>query len=152
MSFLSNVETDLGIVETDIVNFFATTLPNFEHKVASEVETAATWLVDKALPWLEAHGQEISADVSGLVGIVASLGTGVPVGVLTAATALNSGVQLVNAAIAAAQQSATQQAAAGASVVKEALSAGAAAYEGLKTAQVATSQAQAAVAVAKPAS
>lgn len=156
MSVLSNVEAKLGIIETDIVHFFTTTLPNFEHKVESEVQQAASWLVNKALPWLEAHGQEIAGDVAGVVGVLgvvaASGGTGIPIAVLTAAQKLNTGVALVNTAIAAAEQAATASAASGASVLAQAIAAGGGAYAGLKDAQAATAEAQkAVVATATPA-
>lgn len=134
MSVLSDVEAKLGIIETDVVNFF--------YKVEADVNAAATWLVQKALPWMEAHGQEITNDVTGLVSVVAAAGIGIPAPVLTAAAALNTGVALVNDAIAAAQQSASS----GGSNVQQAVAAGAAAYAGLKTAQSATATAQAHVA------
>ena len=147
MSTLAEIETTLGIVETDVVKFFSTTLPNLENKVASELNTAAVWFNTKALPWLSAHGQEIANDVVGLVGIVAAVGIGIPAPVLAAAGALNSAVSLVNTAIAAQQQAASQ----GASAIQQSIAAGSAAYQGLKTAQIATSQAQATVASAPPA-
>jgi hypothetical protein len=140
VSTLSDLETKLGIVETDIVKFFSTTLPALENKVVNEVTAAAVWLDTKALPWLSAHGSEIAADVLGLVSIAAAAGTGVPAVVLAAASALNSGVTLVNEAIAAQQQAASQ----GASSIGQAVAAGAAAYQGLKTAQIATATAQSA--------
>lgn len=147
MSVLSNLEKDLGVIETDVVNFFSVTLPNIEHKIESELQTAATFFVTKALPWMEAHGQEIATDLTGVVGIVAAAGVGIPAPVLAASVVLNKGVSLVNDAIAAAQQAA----AGGASAIGEAIAAGGAAYAGLKTAQVATSQAQAHVAAGSPA-
>ena len=142
MSFLSDVEAKLGIIETDVVQFFSVTLPKIETTVVTDIETAASWLINKALPWMSAHGQEISTDVLGLVGIAASVGIGVPAPVMAAAAALNSGVSLVNQAIAAAQQAA----AGNASAVQQAVAAGTAAYQGLKAAQSATATAQAHVA------
>jgi hypothetical protein len=138
MSFLSDTEARLGIIETDVVQFFSVTLPKIETAVEADITAAASWLVNKALPWMSAHGQEISTDVLGLVGVVASLGIGVPAPVMAAAAALNEGTTLVNAAIAAAQQAA----AGNKSAVQQAVAAGTAAYQGLKTAQIATSQAQ----------
>jgi hypothetical protein len=139
VSVLSDLEAKLGIVETDVVNFFAT--------AKADIAAAATWLVTKALPWMEAHGQEIATDVTGLVGVVAAAGVGVPAPVLAASVALNEGVALVNDAISAAQQSA----ATGGSSVQQAVAAGAAAYAGLKTAQGATAVAQSAIAAPQPA-
>lgn len=147
MSFLSTIETDLGIVETDVVQFFSVTLPKIETAVVADLTAAASWLVNKALPWMSAHGQEISTDLVGLVGIVAAAGIGVPAPVMAAAAALNTGTALVNQAIAAAQQAA----AGNATAVQQAVAAGTAAYQGLKAAQVATAQAQAHVASTSPA-
>jgi hypothetical protein len=141
MSFLSDFEKEAGIVETDVVNFFATTLPNFEHKVESEIQTAATWFDTKALPWMAAHGQEISQDIVGVIGvagtIAAAAGTGLPVPVMAAAAAFNTANSLVQQALAAQQQSASQ----GGSAVQQTIQAGLAAYQGLKTAQKATASA-----------
>jgi phage-related protein len=129
MSTLSDVEAKLGIIETDVVKFFSTTLPAFEQKIVTDVQAVAQ-VFDNVLQWIGAHGQEIATDVAGLVGVVAAAGIGIPAPVLAASTALNTAVSLVDTAIAA------QQAAA----------AGSAAYQSLKTAQIATSTAQATVA------
>lgn len=145
MSFLSDVETRLGIVETDVVKFFSTTLPAFEKEVAADIEKIAQDF-DNILQWIGAHGQEIANDVVGLIGIVAAAGVGITAPVLAAAAALNQAVSLVNQAIAAQQQ----VQAAGGTALQQAVAAGGAAYQGLKTAQIATSQAQAAVAKPVP--
>jgi len=144
MSTLTNIENTLGIVETDVVNFFSTTLPKIESEVATAINTVAQDF-DNVLQWLGAHGQEIASDVAGLLGIVAAAGVGIPAPVLAAAAALNTAVGLVNTAVAAQQQSASS----GGTALQQAVSAGSAAYQSLKTAQIATSQAQ--QTVAKPA-
>ena len=148
MSVLANLEADLGIVETDVVHFFSVTLPNFEQKVAADVEAAASWLVNKALPWMEAHGQEIATDIAGLVGVAATAaaaGVPIPVAVLAAGQTLNTAVAAVNAAIAAAQ--AASAAKVGSGTVQQAIAAGQAGYASLKAAQQATAAAQSAVAL-----
>lgn len=141
MSVLSDLEAKLGIVETDVVKFFTVTLPADVAKAEAELQTIAQKF-DDALQWVGAHGQEIAADVAGLLGIVAALGTGIPAPVLTAAAGLNSALALVNQAIAA--QQAAQ--ASGASALAQAVSAGSAAYQALKASQSATAVAQAHVA------
>jgi hypothetical protein len=141
MSVLSDVEAKLGIVETNVVNFFATTLPNIEKVIVADLEAIALDF-DKALQWMGAHGQEIANDVVGLIGIVAAAGVGIPAPVLLAAAGLNTAVSLVNQAIAAQQQAAV----AGKDSLAQAVAAGAAAYQALKTVQSATATAQANVA------
>lgn len=139
MSVLSTLETDLGIVETDVVNFF--------HTVPADVEAAATWFDTKALPWLSAHGQEIAQDVEGLIGIVSAVaGVPVPASVLAAQAALNLAVNSVNAAVAAQQASVAQ----GGTAIQQAIAAGGAAYQQLKSAQASTAVAQASVAQPTP--
>jgi hypothetical protein len=144
MSVLSDIEAKLGIVETDIVQFFSVTLPAIEQKVVTDVEAVAQKF-DNALQWMGAHGQEIATDVTGVLGVVAAAGVGIPAPVLAAAGALNTAVALVNQAVAAQQQS---QAAGGTSL-QQAVAAGSAAYASLKTAQSATAVAQSIVAVPK---
>jgi len=141
MSVLSDLEAKLGIVETDVVNFFSTTLPNWEKSIAAGINKLAADF-DDVLQWLGAHGQEIATDVAGIVGIVAAAGVGIPAPVLAASTALNAAVSAVNTAIAAQQASA----AAGGSNLQQAIAAGQAGYVALKTAQQATAAAQATVA------
>ncbi len=145
MSILSDVEKKLGIIENDVVHFFAVTLPADEKIIAADIEAIAGKL-DTALEWMGAHGQEIATDVLGLVGIAgtiaASLGTGIPAPVLAAAAGLNAAVSLVNKALAAKQAAA----AGGASNLSQAIAAGGAAYVALKGAQVDTAKAQATVA------
>lgn len=137
MSTLSNIENAIGVVETDVVSFFSTTLPALEQKIAADINIIAQDF-DNVLQWVGAHGQEIATDVAGLLGIVAAAGIGVPAPVLAAATALNTAVSLVNTAVAAQQQAA----ATGSTALQQAIAAGSAAYQAVKTAQIATSQAQ----------
>jgi hypothetical protein len=149
MSVLSDLEAKLGIVETDVVKFFSTTLPTFEKEVVADVQSIAQKF-DSALQWMGAHGQEIASDVAGVLGVVAAAGIGIPAPVLAAAGALNTAVSLVNTALAAQQQAA----ATGGTALQQAVAAGSAAYQSLKTAQSATAAAQSTVAAggAAPAS
>jgi hypothetical protein len=141
MSILSDIEAKLGVDETAVVNFFSTTLPDIEQKIEADVEFIAGKF-NIAVQWMGAHGQEIATDVLGLIGIAATAGIVPPAAVLAAAAALNSAVSLVNIALAAQQKSQ----AAGATNLAQAIAAGGAAYLQLKTAQIATAQAQAHVA------
>lgn len=133
MSFFHNPSFYVQTAEADIVKFFAT--------LKADVAVIEQDFLN-VLQWLEAHGQEIATDVAGLLGIIAAAGVGIPVPVLTAATALNTAVSAVNAAIAAQQQ----QASSGGTTGQQAIAAAAAAYQSLKNAQVSTAQAQAHVA------
>lgn len=133
MSFFNNPSFYIQTAEADIVKFFAT--------IKADVQIVEQDFLN-VLQWLGAHGQEIATDVAGLIGIVAAAGVGIPAPVLGAATALNTAVSAVNAAIAAQQQ----QAAAGGGVGQQAISAASAAYQSLKNAQISTAQAQAHVA------
>lgn len=140
MSALSNLETELGIIETDVVNFF--------HKAVADVEAAATWLDTKALPWLGAHAQEIAADVTGAIGIIGAVsGTPLPAAAIAAQGAIDLAASLVDKAVAAQQAAAAQ----GASAIQQAVAAGGAAYQGLKSAQASAAVLQSQVATPAPA-
>lgn len=146
MSVLSDLEVKLGIVETDVVSFFSVTLPKLETWVEAEVQAIAGEF-DNAIQWLAAHGQEIAADVAGVIGIVSAVaGAPVPAAVVAAQAALNLAVGAVNAAVAKQQASA----AAGGTNLDQAIAAGGAAYQALKSAQASTAVAQSQVAVAPP--
>jgi hypothetical protein len=144
MSVLSDLEAKLSIVETDVVHFFKITLPDVEAHIAADLQKVAI-AFDNGVQWMSAHGQEIAADVAGIIGLVAATGTPIPAAVITAAGALNTAVNLVNIALSAQQRSA----AAGGSELAQAIASGSAAYQALKTAQSATAQAQAQVATGK---
>ncbi len=135
MSWLTDVEAQIGKDEVWVINFFAT--------LKHDVEVVEQDILD-VLKWLGAHGSEIAGDVAGILGIIAAAGVGLPAPVLIAAQALNSAVSAVNAAIAAQQMKASQGGGTGDQVV----AAASAGYQALKNAQIATSQAQ--QAVAKP--
>lgn len=140
MSVLSNLETQLGIVETDVVNFF--------HTAEADIEAAATWLDTKALPWLGAHAQEIAADITGAIGIIGvATGTPLPAAAIAAQAAINLAANAVNAAVQAQQNSA----ASGGTSIQQAVAAGGAAYQALKSAQASGAVLQAQVAAPVPA-
>lgn len=141
MSALSNLETELGIVETDVVNFF--------HTVEADIEAAANWLDTKALPWLGAHAQEIAADITGAIGIIGTVsGTPLPAVAIAAQGAIDLAANLVDKAVAAQQASK----ASGGTSIQQAVSAGSAAYQALKSAQSSAAVLQAQVATPVPAS
>ena len=135
MSWLTDVEAQIGKDEVWVINFFAT--------LKQDVQVVEQDLL-AVLKWLGAHGSEIAGDVAGILGIIAAAGVGIPAPVLIAAQALNSAVSAVNAAIAAQQVKASQGGGTGEQVV----AAASAGYQALKNAQIATAQAQ--QAVAKP--
>jgi len=144
MSVLSNLEVAIQTTETDVVNFFM--------NLKSEAQIVEQDFI-KVLQWCQAHGEEIATDVAGLLGVIVAAGVGIPAPVLAASTALNTAVAAVNAAIAAQQA----QQAAGGGVGTQSVAALAAGYQSLKTAQIASSQAQShvvatATAPAKPTS
>ncbi len=145
MRLLSDVEAKIGIVETGVVNFFSTTLPKLETWVETEIEGIAGEF-DNVLIWLGAHGQEIATDVEGVLGVAAAINPAISPAVLAAQAALNVAVGLVNAAVAARQASA----ASGGTNLQQAVAAGGAAYQALKSAQASTAVAQSITAVAPP--
>jgi hypothetical protein len=137
MSFFQNPSFYIQTAETDIVKFF------------KSVEAEASVIEQdflNALGWVQSNASEIAAFVAGLLGVAAATGTGqIPAALLTAASALNTGMQLVNSAVAAAQS--TQSA--GGNVNAQTVAALSAAYVQFKNAEVAAAG-QAAIA-AKPA-
>src|SRR6266550_578808 len=98
MSFLTSIEAIWQKDETWIINF----LGQLKKDVAI---VEADLLV--ALSWMSAHGSEIAADVTGVIGVAASLGLGLPAPVVLAVNILNTAVAAVNAAAAAAQRAKT---------------------------------------------
>lgn len=133
MSFLSAVEAIWQKDETWVINFFAT--------VKKDVAVAeADALV--AINWLAAHATEIASDITGVVGIAAALGLGIPPPVGLALSLLNGVTAAVNAAASAAQSAK----ASGSNDLTAVVDAGLVGYQKLKALQAQTAVAQAHVA------
>lgn len=125
MSFFQNPSFYIQTAETDIVNFFT--------KVESEAQVVEQDFLN-VLSWVQSNASEIASFVAGLLGVAASVSGGsIPSALLTAQAALNSGMQLVNSAVAAAQA----QKSAGGSVNAQTVAALSAGYAQFKVAQAA---------------
>lgn len=123
MSFFQNPSFYIQTAEADIVSFF---------KSAEAEVTVIEQDFLSVLGWVQANASEIAAFVAGLLGVAASVSGGqIPAALLSAQAALNTGMQLVNSAVAAAQA----QQAAGGTVNAQTVSALSAAYAQFKTAQ-----------------
>lgn len=136
MSFLSNIEAIFQKDETWVIGFFATLKKDVQIVEADAVA---------AMSWLSAHGAEITADLTGLIALAARLGLGLPPPVSAALAGLNVAVALVNQA-ANAVQTAKASGATDTTALVNAATAGVAAYNQLKAAQVLVANAQAGVA------
>lgn len=125
MSFFQNPSFYIQTAESDIVNFFT--------KAESEAQILEQDFLN-VLGWVQSNASEIAGLIAGLLGVVVGVSGGsIPAAVLSAQTALTQAVQLLNAAIAAAQA----QQAGGGSVTAQTVAAVAAAYAQLKAAQAA---------------
>lgn len=125
MSFFQNPSFYIQTAESDIVSFFS--------KAESEAQILEQDFLN-VLGWVQSNASEIAGLIAGLLGVVVSVeGGSIPAAVLSAQTALTQAVQLLNAAVAAAQA----QKAGGGSVNAQTVAALAAAYAQLKAAQAA---------------
>lgn len=142
MSFFQNPDFYLQTAEADIVKFFT--------KVESEVQVIEQDFLN-VLSWVQSNASEIASFVAGLLGVAASVSGGqIPAALLSATNSLNTGIQLINSAVAAAQAQKTS----GASVNAQTVAALSAAYAQFKSAQAsaATVAATATTPAAAPAS
>lgn len=125
MSFFQNPDFYIQTAEADIVRFF--------QKVESEAQIIEQDFLN-VLSWVQSNAGEIASFVAGLLGVAASVSGGsIPAALLSAQSALNQGMQLVNSAVTAAQS----QKASGGSVNAQTVAALSAAYSQFKSAQAA---------------
>lgn len=130
MSFVNEIEADLQSVETWAINFL--------QKAEAEAEIIEADVI-KLFQFIQPYAQMLA---NGILPLIASVGGGVPVGIIAAAQGVAEASNLINQAVAAQQAAA----AAGQSNLKQVVALGSAAYQSLKSSQASLAQAQAAAA------